>query len=106
MSFRWPSKDPDEILDYSIDWSRVIDTNTISTVTWYVEDSSGVKTEIGNTETVNGLQRISATNTDTVTTIYLGLGTNNVDYRIYCKIVDSGTNIAERKVRLRIKEAF
>jgi len=26
MSFRWPSKDPDETLDYSVDWSRFLDT--------------------------------------------------------------------------------
>ena len=36
MSFRWPVKDPDEQLDYSMDWSRFLDTATISSVTWFV----------------------------------------------------------------------
>ena len=30
MAFKWPNKDPDEQLDYSIDWSRYLDTATIS----------------------------------------------------------------------------
>ena len=39
MSFRWPSKDPDETLDYSVDWSRFLDTATINSVIWFVKSS-------------------------------------------------------------------
>lgn len=104
MSYRWPSKDKDEILSYSFDWSRFLDTATITGVTWYISDADGVKTEVDDTDVVNGLQRVSATNTDTVATLVLGLGTNNVDYKIHCSITDSDGNIAERSVKLRIKE--
>jgi hypothetical protein len=35
MALRWPVKDPDETLDYSIDWSRFLGSGiTISAVTW------------------------------------------------------------------------
>ena len=40
MSFRWPSKDPDEILDYSVDWSRFLDTATITDVVWFVKSNT------------------------------------------------------------------
>ena len=40
MSFTWPNKDPDEQLDYSVDWSRFLDTATISNVEWFVKSNS------------------------------------------------------------------
>jgi hypothetical protein len=46
MSFRWPNKDPDETLDYSVDWSRWLNGATISTVVWYVDNSAGAKTAL------------------------------------------------------------
>lgn len=104
MSYKWPSKDKDEILDYTMDWSRYLGDATIDSVTWYVADVDGIKTQVVDTTVVNGLQRVSATNTNTVATIILGLGTNNVEYKIYCSITDSDGNIAERSVKLRIKE--
>lgn len=104
MSFRWPTKDPDEVVDYSIDWSRFLGTATISTVKWYVDDADGVKTEIGTTDVVNGIQNVTATNTNTVATINLGLGTLNKEYKFYCEITDSTGSVAERVVKIRIKE--
>lgn len=104
MSFRWPNKDKDEVLDYSVDWSRWLGAATISTVSWFVDNASGVKTAFTNGSVVNGLQNVTATNTNTVATINLGLGTNNVEYKIYCRITDNTGSIAERTVKLRIKE--
>lgn len=105
MSFKWPNKDPDEILDYSVDWSRWLNTGvTISTVTWYVDNSTGTKTTFSPTAVVNGLQNVSQTNTGTVATINLGLGTNNTEYKLYCRIADSSGSVAERVVKLKIKE--
>ena len=34
MALRWPDKDPDELLDYTVDWSRYLDTLTIASVEW------------------------------------------------------------------------
>ena len=104
MSLKWPNKDPDEILDYSIDWSRFLGSATISGVTWYVDDADGVKTElIPSGQLVNGIQLISATNTTTVTTARLGSGTNNILYQFYCQITSSDGLVVERKVRLRVR---
>jgi hypothetical protein len=105
MSYRWPNKDPDETLDYSIDWSRFLgDGVTISSVQWYVNDASGVKTALNSGETVNTIQNVSQTNTNTVATINLGSGTANVEYKFYCRVTDSSGSQAERVVKLRVKE--
>jgi len=104
MSFRWANKDPNEILDYSVDWSRWLGVATISSVTWYVDNASGVKTAIPASSTVNGIQNVSQTISGAVATINLGLGTNNTEYKFTCSITDSTGNVVERVIRLRVKE--
>lgn len=104
MSFKWVNKDPDEILDYSVDWSRFLGTATISSVSWFVDNASGVKTAIASGAVVNNIQNVSQTNTTTVATINLGLGTLNEEYKFYCRMVDSTGSIAERVIKIRIKE--
>lgn len=104
MSFKWANKDPDEILDYSVDWSRFLGAATISSVAWFVDDANGVKTALASGATVNGIQNVSQTNTNTVATIHLGLGTLNEEYKFYCRMIDSTGSIAERVIKLRIKE--
>jgi hypothetical protein len=104
MSFKWANKDPDEILDYSVDWSRFLGAATISSVAWSVDNASGVKTAIGSGNTVNGIQNVSQTNTNTVATINLGLGILNEEYKFYCRITDNTGSIAERVIKIRIKE--
>jgi hypothetical protein len=104
MSLKWPNKDPDEILDYSIDWSRFLGNATISSFTWFVDDENGVKTELVNSgPLVNGIQLISSTNTNTVTTAYIGSGTENVLYKFTCQITNSNGLVVERSVRLRVR---
>ena len=90
MSYRWPDKDKDELLDYSIDWSRFLGSDVVSGVTWYIDDAAGTKTEVNNTDVVDGLQFVQGTNTTTVTTIRLSLGTNNKRYKITCKVTTLG----------------
>jgi hypothetical protein len=104
MSFRWPNKDPDEILDYSVDWSRWLGAAALSSVVWFVDDASGVKTAITAGNTVYGIQNVSQTITDDIATINLGLGTNNTEYKFTCQITDNTGKVSERVVRLRVKE--
>jgi len=114
MSFRWPTKDPDEQLDYSVDWSRFLDTATISTVQWYVKSSLyNTKTLLGSGQTLttassnattDSIQNVSQTNTTTVATINIGGGQNNVEYTFFCRMTDNTGSIAERSVKLKLKE--
>lgn len=102
--YKWPDKDKDEIVDYSIDWSRFLDGDTVTSVSWYVDDADGVKTLVATTDIVNGLQFVAGTNTLTVTTARFSLGTNNVRYKVTCRVATSAGLQYERSVYLRIKE--
>ena len=104
MAYKWPDKDKDEIVDYSVDWSRFLNTDIISAVTWYITDSDGTKVEVDDADTVNGLQFVSSTITSTVSTIRLSLGINNKRYTITCRITTAGGLQYERSVFLRVRE--
>lgn len=104
MSYKWPDKDKDELLDYNIDWSRFLGADTISAVTWFIDAADGTKTEVSATDVVDGLQFVQGTYTNTIATIRLGIGTNNKRYKITCKITTVGALQYERSVFLRVKE--
>ena len=114
MSFRWPSKDPDETLDYSVDWSRFLDTATITSVIWFVKSSLyNTKTRIdpgqtlttaSSSATTDDIQNVAQTNTDTVATINIGGGQNNVEYTFSCQMTDNTGSTAERSIKIRLKE--
>lgn len=114
MSFRWPNKDPDELLDYSVDWSRYLGTAIISSVTWFVQSKTyDTKTQIDAGETfatassgatTDTIQNVSQTNTNTVATINIDGGTHNEEYTFSCQITDSTGSRSERTIKLRVKE--
>jgi len=114
MSFRWPIKDPDETLDYSIDWSRFLDTAIISSVKWFVKSNLfTTKTELASGQnlttasssaTTDSIQNVSQTNTNTVATINIGGGQNNIEYTFFCQMTDNTGSTAERSVKIRLKE--
>ncbi len=104
MSYKWPDKDKDEILDFNVDWSRFLGDDNISGVTWYIDDADGVKTEVSAADVINGLQMVQKTNTLTVATIRLSLGTNNTRYLITCKVTTVEGLQYERSIYLRVKE--
>lgn len=105
MSLKWPSKDPDETVDFSVDWSRYLGSQaTIDTVTWFVNNESDVKTQFNPGSIINNLQLVGVSNTNTVATINLALGTNNTKYKLHCQMLDTSGTVAERAITLPIKE--
>jgi len=113
MAARWPTKDPDETLDYSVDWSRHLGTETISAVTWYVSTVDRAKTRIdaGETLTVasggavtDSIQNVAKTETDTVATINLAGGEVNTEYTFYCNMTDTAGRTVERSVKITVRE--
>lgn len=101
---KWSPKDPDEIRNFSIDWSRLIYPETISSVRWFLYDEDGVKTELTTPQTVNELTALQQSATSTVSTIQFSGGTAGVTYRVTCEITYNNIT-AERTVRLPIREA-
>jgi len=105
MSYKWPNKDKDETLDYSIDWSRLLyDGETITSSTWFVDDSAGVRQTLISPLSVYGIINVDDNSSDTVSTITLSGGVNNARYKLYCQITTSRGMTVERTVTLMIKE--
>jgi len=113
MSYRWPIKDKDETLDYSVDWSRFLVTATISSVQWHVQTDSIGKTLLASGQdltTASGgavtdsIQNVSQSNTSTVATINIGSGINNREYIFTCRMTDNTGSTAERTIKLTIRE--
>lgn len=113
MAFRWPFKDPDETLDYSVDWSRYLGSATISSVTWSVTTpvystettlaSGQTLTTASSSATTDSIQNVSQTNTNTVATINIGGGVANREYTFFCTIVDSTASTSKRSIKLKVR---
>jgi hypothetical protein len=113
MSFRWPVKDPDETLDYSVDWSRFLGDTTISSVLWYVKTSEIGKTLLASGQDLttasssavtDSIQNVSQSNTNTVATINIAGGILNREYTFMCNMTDNSGSTAERSIKLTIRE--
>lgn len=105
MSLRWPPKDKDETLDYSVDWSRALESGeTIQSAAWSIVNADGDKVTFGPGNTINGLRNITQTNTASVSTLVLSLGTDNKEYKLYSNITTTAGRVKERAVKIRIRE--
>jgi len=88
MALEWPSKDTDEVLDYQLDWSGRLGSDTIATSSWTVPA---------------GITKNSDTNTATVTTIWLSSGTLNSSYELQNRVTTTGGRTMDQTVRIRIR---
>lgn len=83
----WPSKDPEDFLDYHIDWTNRLNGDIISSSAWTVQD---------------GLSSSMESNTDTVATIWLSNGENGVVYSVRNMIETGDGRIFNITVRLKV----
>jgi len=106
MSYKWPDKDKDEVVDYSVDWSRFLGSDTVAGAVWSIHDSDGTKVQVSSAQVVNGLQFVqsSISTNNKVSTARFALGTNNIRYTIVCHITTANGLEYERSIFLRIKE--
>lgn len=114
MSLVWPNKDPDDLLDYSIDWSDIASDFDISSVTWTVR-SNGNPTETvlpagqdlttasGGT-IVDSIQNIQQALSGKTAIIYIAGGVPRRDYTFICTINTSISTIIQRAVILRCRK--
>lgn len=104
MSFKWPSKAPDEIQDFSLDWSRLLETSTtITGVSYFIEYEGQAKVAFPTAGTVYGLTNNASSISGKVTTIFLAAGVLNRNYKIYCQVTDSLGRVTERSVTISIR---
>jgi hypothetical protein len=88
-------KDPDEVLDYRINWSRTLEaapasSDTISTSSWAV--TSGITVD-------------SDSNTTTTATVFLSGGTAGVCYTITNTITTAGGRTFEASFTVWIRDS-
>lgn len=88
---KWPDKDPNEVLDYSIDWTARLASDTISTSTWIVP-----------TGIVKDSDIIAAGNK--ITWIWLSGGTAGTKYTLTNRVTTVGGRTYDQSVDLKVKE--
>jgi hypothetical protein len=89
MARRWTDpKDPDEVLDYVVDWQLPLAGDVIDTSSWTLP-----------TGIVSGVQSKTAT----TTTIWLSGGTAGQDYSILNRITTLGGRTRDQTCTLRVR---
>tara|TARA_R100000734_G_C3282509_1_gene75830 strand:+ start:365 stop:676 length:312 start_codon:yes stop_codon:yes gene_type:complete len=83
-------KDPESVLDYTINWSDFLTTgDTISSATYTVD---------------TGLTKDSNSNTTTTTTVTLSGGTAGTVYTVKCVIATAASRTVARRFRVKCEE--
>lgn len=84
------TKDPDAILDYTVDWSSWLGgTDTIASSTWTVP---------------TGLTKTTDTMTGTSATVWLSGGTLNETYQVTNEIVTVGGRTEDRTIIIKMRQ--
>lgn len=86
----WPWKDPNEILDYGLDWSRVLEGDPIATSQWIFESSQGT------------IVLDSSTHDEQTTIAWFSGGTVNDEALLVNRITTLGGRTLDQSVRLPI----
>lgn len=80
-------KDPNAVLDYTIDWREWLGDDTILTSTWTMPPG------ISNGGTINS---------PTTATIWLAAGTSGTPYSVYNTIVTAGGRTEKRTIKINV----
>jgi len=92
-------KDPQEVLDYTIDWSEwLVAGDTINAVT--VTTPAGISTTTGGTPATPAAPSF----TTTTTKIWVAGGTAGASYDIACRVTTVGTRQGERSITIQVKD--
>lgn len=87
---RWEPKDPDEVLEYFIDWAPRLgdEGDTISSATWTLP---------------SGITKAAQREVSPKSFIKFTGGTHGVDYDVGCRIVTTGGLTMDETVRLPVR---
>jgi len=90
----WPAKDPDEYLDYQIDWTDYLDGDVIATSAWSaVETNSPGLTITAGSPATDGSK----------TYVWLSGGQDGETYHVLNRVTTTGGRSMDRTVRIRIR---
>jgi hypothetical protein len=85
---RWPNKDPDEICDFSVDWTQRLAGDTLQQSSWVLP---------------TGLVKQSDSMLPTSTIIWLSGGDLGETYVLTNRVITMGGRTYDQSVRLRVK---
>lgn len=83
-------KDPDAVLDYSVDWSKWLAGDQIETSTWSVSDPA--------------IEASGDSNTTTRTTVWLAGGVAGQSYTVTNRITTTGGRTDDRSLVLQVQD--
>jgi hypothetical protein len=90
MALEWPSKDPDEVLDYTVDWTARLGTNDTIISSEWPDPPTGIIVDSDNHDTTSSV-------------IWLSGGTLNEAYTFVNRVVTAGGRTMDQSVKLKIK---
>lgn len=93
VALKWPDKDPNDVLDYVVDWTARLDpdTDTIQSSSWIVPTGITRDTDL-----------VMAGNKKTK--IWLSGGTAGTTYSFVNRIVTTGGRTMDQTVKIKVKE--
>lgn len=83
-------KHPQANLDYTVDWTKWLGTDTISSVAFTVDA---------------GLTKGAEAHTDVLAIVWLSGGTTGVTYKVVCVVQTAGGRTEERTFYVAVKDA-
>ena len=83
-------KDPNAVLDYAVDWSAWLISDTISSSSW---------------TTPTGITQVTTSNTTTRATIWVSGGTVGESYTLVNRIVTAGGRTEDRSITITVGQA-
>lgn len=101
----WPFKDPDEVLDYDIDWTvRLYSADELEAFNAGDESQVPADSIASSTFTLPpGIVANSSTHTATSTKVWISGGTEGQSYQVQNEIVTAGGRTMDMTVKLKIK---
>ena len=93
----FPPKDPDEYLDYTLDWSDRLSSDKIVSSTW------STPTVVGSTLATSGVTLATFSLATTTTTFWISGGIEGSAYQTTNHIVTAAGRHMDQSVKLKIK---
>jgi hypothetical protein len=89
MALTWPNKDPDEVLDYTLNWSERLGDDTIVTSTW-PDPPDGITIDADSYD-------------GTTAVLWLSGGVADTTYLFVNRVVTTGGRTMDQTVKLKVK---
>jgi len=94
-------KDPGSTLDYVIQWSDWLGSDSISSVSYAITSEAETSPTLTTSTAITGLAATSTTGT--TSTIVLTAGTSGVVYTVTCTMITSGGRTVKRSFRVKVE---